>query len=56
MSDYCAFSKNHKCIKWTDYQLLLHELEEADELYHGNYCPFFMRKNGNEIYKRKRLC
>ena len=36
MSDYCAFSKNHRCIKWIDYQLLLTELEEADELCHGN--------------------
>ena len=37
MSDYCAFSKNHRCIKWVDYQLLLAELEEADELCHGNW-------------------
>lgn len=37
MSDYCAFSKNHKCIKWTDYQLLQTELEDADELCHGNW-------------------
>ena len=37
MSDYCAFSKNHKCIKWSDYQLLLQELEDTDELCHGNW-------------------
>ena len=37
MSNYCAFSKDHKCIKWTDYQLLLFELEEADALCHGNW-------------------
>jgi len=37
MNDYCAFSKGCKCIKWTDYQLTLHELEEADELCHGNW-------------------
>ena len=37
MNDYCAFSKNKKCIKWEDYQLTRHELEEADELYHGNW-------------------
>lgn len=36
MNDYCAFSKNHKCLKWTDYELTRHELEEADELYHCN--------------------
>ena len=37
MTDYCAFSKDHKCIKWTDYELLRHELEEADELCHNNW-------------------
>lgn len=37
MTNYCAFSKNHKCIKWTDYELIRHELEEADELCHGNW-------------------
>ena len=30
MENYCAFSKNHKCPKWTDYQLTLFELAEAD--------------------------
>ena len=37
MNDYCALSKNKKCIKWEDYQLTRHELEEADELCHGNW-------------------
>ena len=37
MENYCAFSKNHKCLKWTDYQLTRFELEEADETYHGNW-------------------
>ena len=37
MNDYCAFSENHKCLKWLDYQLTLNELEDADELCHGNY-------------------
>ncbi len=37
MTDYCAFSKNHKCIKWSDYELTRFELEEADELCHGNW-------------------
>lgn len=37
MNNYCAFSENHKCIKWMDYQLILHELEEADELCHENW-------------------
>lgn len=37
MNNYCAFSKNHKCIKWADYELTRQELEEADELCHGNW-------------------
>ena len=37
MNDYCAFSKNHKCLKGIDYQITRHELEEADELCHGNW-------------------
>lgn len=36
MNNYCAFSNNHQCIKWTDYQVTRHELEEADELCHDN--------------------
>ena len=36
MNDYCAFSKSHKCLKWTDYELTRYELEEADELRHCN--------------------
>lgn len=37
MTDYCAFSKNHKCIKWKDYEITRKELEEADELCHENW-------------------
>lgn len=37
MDNYCAFSKNHKCMKWMDYELTRHELEEADALCHGNW-------------------
>lgn len=37
MTNYCAFSKDHKCIKWLDYELTRYELEEADELCHGNW-------------------
>lgn len=36
MNDYCAFSKDHKCLKWIDYEITRHELEEADELCHCN--------------------
>lgn len=37
MKNYCTFSKDHKCIKWIDYEITRHELTEADELCHGNW-------------------
>ena len=37
MTNYCPFSKNHKCLKWTEYQLTRFELEEAEETCHGNW-------------------
>ena len=37
MNNYCAFSQNHECLKWMDYILTRQELEEADELCHGNW-------------------
>ncbi len=35
MENYCAFSKNHACLKWLDYVITRQELEEADSLCHG---------------------
>ena len=37
MNNYCAFSQNHKCVKWTDYEIIRAELEEADSLCHDNW-------------------
>ena len=37
MNDHCTFCKEHKCIKWADYELLRYELEEANEVCHGNW-------------------
>lgn len=37
MNNYCAFSKDHQCLKWTDYEITRYQLEEADELCHGNW-------------------
>ena len=37
MENYCAFSQDNKCLKWDDYELTHHELEEADRLCHGNW-------------------
>ena len=31
MTDYCAFSKDHHCIKYEDYEATRFELEEVDE-------------------------
>ncbi|MFR0961585.1 MAG: mobility-associated LCxxNW protein [Dorea sp.] len=35
--NHCAFSKNHSCPLWTDYELTCYELEEANSLCHGNW-------------------
>ena len=37
MDDFCAFSQDHKCLKWEDYELTRHELEKADNACHGNW-------------------
>lgn len=37
MENYCAFSKSHKCINWTDYELTRYELEEASSLCQANW-------------------
>lgn len=37
MKNHCAFSKNHSCLLWTDYELTCYELEEANSLCHGNW-------------------
>lgn len=36
-NNYCAFSRDHKCIQWMDYELTRYELAEANELCHGNW-------------------
>ena len=35
--NYCAFSRNHKCLKYEDYEFTKYTLAEADELCHGNW-------------------
>ena len=37
MNNYCAFSKDHTCIKWMDYEITRQKLEEADDRCHGNW-------------------
>ena len=39
MENYCAFSKNHKCLNWTDYELTRYELEETE------YCEQIRRES-----------
>ena len=37
LKNYCAFSNNHKCIKYDEYEFIREELSEADECCHGNW-------------------
>ena len=37
MSDYCAFSQDHTCVNWLDYQVTREELDEINDLCHGNW-------------------
>ena len=37
MENYCAFSKNHRCLKYEDYTISRYALEEAESLCHGNW-------------------
>jgi len=37
MENYCAFSNNHKCMLWNDYEVTRYEIEEANSLCHGNW-------------------
>ena len=53
MLDYCAFSKDHKCIKWEDYQIMLQEIEEADSLCHGNWIE--IEKQYNYIMELQKI-
>lgn len=53
MTDYCAFSKDHKCIKWEDYQIMLQEIEEADSLCHGNWIE--IEKQYNYILELQKI-
>ena len=53
MPDYCAFSKDHKCIKWEDYQIMLQEIEEADSLCHGNWIE--IEKQYNYILELQKI-
>lgn len=43
MNDYCAFSKNHKCLKWIDYELTKQELKDYIVLLQS-----LLEKNGIE--------
>ena len=36
IENYCAFSKNHKYLNWTDYELTRYEIEEAGSLCQAN--------------------
>ena len=39
-----VFSKNHKCLNWTDYELTRYELEEADSLCKANWIEIELKR------------
>ena len=51
MENYCAFSKNHKCLNWTDYELTRYELEEAGSLCQANWIEIEQKMNTYNYYR-----
>jgi len=52
MDNYCAYSNNHKCLKWTDYELTRYELTEADTLCHDNWIELQKKENYIRILQK----
>lgn len=52
MENYCAFSKDHTCLKWLDYIITRQELEEADALCHGNWIEIERKTQYIQTYKQ----
>ena len=51
MENYCTFSKNHKCLNWTDYELTRYELEEAGSLCQANWIEIEQKMNTYNYYR-----
>ncbi len=49
MNNYCAFTKDHKCLIWMDYTITRFELEEANNLCHGNWIEISRLKRRIEM-------
>lgn len=49
MNNYCAFTKDHRCLIWMDYTLTRFELEEANDLCHSNWIEISKLKEKIEI-------
>lgn len=49
--NYCAFSQNHKCIKYIDYELSRQALTDAEELCHENWIEIQRKDKYIEILK-----
>ena len=49
MKNHCAFSKNHSCPLWTDYELTCYELEEANSLCHGNWIEIEVSASKHDV-------
>lgn len=50
MENYCAFSRDHKCILWLDYEITRQELEECHTLCHGNWIEIEHKYNISKSY------
>ena len=50
MKNHCAFSKNHSCPLWTDYELTCYELEEANSLCHGNWIEIERQRKRTTVF------
>ena len=56
MENYCAFSKNHKCLNWTDYELTRYELEEAGSLCQANWIEIERKNEYFANHKAQNSC
>ena len=52
MSKYCAFSENHYCAIWTDYQVLQFAVDELDETCHNNWIEISKQQDYIDLLKR----
>ena len=52
MENYCAFSKDHECILWLDYEIARQELEECHTLCHRNWIEIERKYDSVKIFSQ----